>query len=762
MHLKDFIFAVINFLILFGALFLITRKMIVRMFKERKEKIAGEIEKARQAEQEAADLESRAQQEKEQSRQQERELLEKTRRQVEENSVTAASESQEAANVLRQSAEQREQQMRAIMHKEVSTQVLCQVAEETGKALRREEYAARRREMSDRFVRQVEETVSLQPSDVLNILSGNKLEVTVTGAQPLTENQLAELQRALDKKAYAARQAEEASTAPGQGDHLVRLDSRVDESLVAGVRMRVGDTVYDGTAFNRLERMTYAAEHSAAREDRSVLESVRSTLDSIDNSIDIYQTGKVISVSDGICRVSGLADVMAGEMLEFAGDLRGMVMDLEQDNVGVVLLGEFSSVREDDIVRRTGHIIEVPVGEAMCGRVVDALGRPVDGKGPIQNDGFRAVESPAPSVLHRQGVTVPLQTGIKAIDALVPIGRGQRELIIGDRQTGKTAIALDTIVNQKGKGVHCIYVAIGQKESTVANVVRKLTELGAMDYTTVVCASASEPAPMLYIAPYAGAAIGEYFMYKGKDVLIVYDDLSKQAAAYREISLLLQRPPGREAYPGDVFYLHSRLLERAARLDEASGGGSMTALPIIETQAGDVSAYIPTNVISITDGQIFLETGLFHSGTRPAINVGLSVSRVGGAAQMPAMKQVAGRLRTDLAQYRELASFAQFGSELDASTQLTLRRGQHMTELLKQDQFAAISVEDQVIAIFAANEGYADDVALADMPRFEREAVEHVKQAMPELVDVICEGGKIPGDMLEKLRSVLQGFKESF
>ena len=460
--------------------------------------------------------------------------------------------------------------------------------------------------------------------------------------------------------------------------------------------------------------------------------------------------------------MSGLADVMAGEMLEFEGSLRGMVMDLDKNNVGVVLLGDFSTIQEGDTVRRTGHIIEVPVGEAMCGRVVDALGRPVDGKGPIKNDGFRAVESPAPSVLHRQGVTVPLQTGIKAIDALVPIGRGQRELIIGDRQTGKTAIALDTIVNQKGKGVHCIYVAIGQKESTVANVVRKLTELGAMDYTTVVCASASEPAPMLYIAPYAGAAIGEYFMYKGKDVLIVYDDLSKQAAAYREISLLLQRPPGREAYPGDVFYLHSRLLERAARLDEASGGGSMTALPIIETQAGDISAYIPTNVISITDGQIFLETGLFHSGTRPAINVGLSVSRVGGAAQVPAMKQVAGRLRTDLAQYRELASFAQFGSDLDASTQATLLRGQHMTELLKQDQFAARAVEDQVIAIFAANEGYADDVDLADMPRFEREAVEYVKQAMPELVDTICAGKKIPADMLDKLRETLKSFKETF
>ena len=759
MHLKDFIFAVINFLLLFGALFLITRKMIFRMFKERKEKIAGEIEKARQAEQEAADLESRAQQEKKQSRQQERELLEKARRQVEENSVTAASDSQEAANVLRQSAVQREQQMRAIMHKEVSTQVLCQVAQETGKALRREEYAARRREMSDRFVRQVEETVSLQPSDVLNILSGNKLEVTVTGAQPLTEAQTEKLRRTLTDVFTAACRAAGEDAPCGES---IDLYSETDESVIAGMRLRVGDTVYDGSAARCLERLVHRAEQSGDESGRSVLDGVRGLLSSAGGAVDIYQVGQVISVSDGICRVSGLADVMAGEMLEFKGNLRGMVMDLDKNNVGVVLLGDFSTIQEGDTVRRTGHIIEVPVGEAMCGRVVDALGRPLDGKGPIQNDGFRAVESPAPSVLHRQGVTVPLQTGIKAIDALVPIGRGQRELIIGDRQTGKTAIALDTIVNQKGKDVHCIYVAIGQKESTVANVVRKLTELGAMDYTTVVCASASEPAPMLYIAPYAGAAIGEYFMYKGKDVLIVYDDLSKQAAAYREISLLLQRPPGREAYPGDVFYLHSRLLERAARLDEASGGGSMTALPIIETQAGDISAYIPTNVISITDGQIFLETGLFHSGTRPAINVGLSVSRVGGAAQVPAMKQVAGRLRTDLAQYRELASFAQFGSELDAATQSTLCRGQHMTELLKQDQFAAREVEDQVIAIFAANEGYADDVDLADMPRFEREAVEQVKQAMPELVDVICEGKKIPADMLDKLRSVLRGFKESF
>ena len=758
MHLKDFLFAVINFVILFGALFFITRKMIARMFKERRDKIAAALDEAKAAEDSAAALESRIEKDKEQAQQQEDELLAGTRRQVEENSVSAAESSQEAANMLRQSAAVREQQLRSIMQEEVSAQVLRQVAEATGKALQKDEYALRRKALVDDFIQNIDHSVSAQPSDLLTLSEGKKLAVTVAAAQPLPEEELASLRRKLTE-IFAAACKEAGEDVPA--GELIDLRSEVDESLVAGVRLRVGDTVYDGSALHRLERLVRDADHGC-KDGQPVLENVRQIIASADSSIDNYQVGEVISVSDGICRVAGLADVMAGEMLEFEGDLRGMVMDLEQDNVGVVLLGNFAGIQEGDVVRRTGHIIEVPVGYGMCGRVVDALGRPIDGKGPITPDGYRAVESPAPSVLHRQGVTVPLQTGIKAIDALVPIGRGQRELIIGDRQTGKTAIALDTIVNQKGKDVLCIYVAIGQKESTVANVVRKLTELGAMDYTTVVCASASEPAPMLYIAPYAGAAIGEFFMYQGRDVLIVYDDLSKQAAAYREISLLLQRPPGREAYPGDVFYLHSRLLERAARLDEATGGGSMTALPIIETQAGDISAYIPTNVISITDGQIFLETGLFHSGNRPAINVGLSVSRVGGAAQMPAMKQVAGRLRTDLAQYRELASFAQFGSELDASTQSTLCRGQHMTELLKQNQFDAKSVEDQVIAIFAANEGYADDVALADMSRFEREVVAHVKLTMPELVDVICEGKKIPADMLASLRKTLESFKESF
>ena len=746
MTIKDFLFAVINFVILFGALFLITRKMIVRMFKERKEKIAQDLEQSHQADLESQRLSTDVAQARDQARQQEDALLAETRAQVERSSREAEKLRTEEADALRRNAIQTEKQLRSQMHGQVSAQVIRQVASQAGETLKTSTFAPERQALVERYIEQVKEVVAAMPSDILNMNELKKLNISIASPEPLTDEEMKKVTQILCETFLSVR-------------------NEVDDGLVGGVRMQVGDTVYDGTLAHQLDRLSQEVEFNSRMDDQeelSVLESIREKLSGTDNSIDVYQTGKVISVSDGICHVSGLADVMAGEMLEFEGSLRGMVMDLDKNNVGVVLLGDFSTIQEGDTVRRTGHIIEVPVGEAMCGRVVDALGRPVDGKGPIRSDGFRAVESPAPSVLHRQGVTVPLQTGIKAIDALVPIGRGQRELIIGDRQTGKTAIALDTIVNQKGKDVHCIYVAIGQKESTVANVVRKLTELGAMDYTTVVCASASEPAPMLYIAPYAGAAIGEYFMYKGKDVLIVYDDLSKQAAAYREISLLLQRPPGREAYPGDVFYLHSRLLERAARLDEASGGGSMTALPIIETQAGDISAYIPTNVISITDGQIFLETGLFHSGTRPAINVGLSVSRVGGAAQVPAMKQVAGRLRTDLAQYRELASFAQFGSELDAATQSTLCRGQHMTELLKQDQFAAREVEDQVIAIFAANEGYADDVDLADMPRFEREAVEYVKQAMPELVDTICAGKKIPADMLDKLRETLKSFKETF
>ena len=465
-------------------------------------------------------------------------------------------------------------------------------------------------------------------------------------------------------------------------------------------------------------------------------------------------------MADGIARVHGLEKAMQGELLEFPGEVYGMVMNLEEDNVGAVLLGANKNINEGDTVKTTGRVVEVPVGDAMLGRVVNALGQPIDGKGPIQSDKTRPIERVASGVISRKSVDTPLQTGIKAIDAMVPIGRGQRELIIGDRQTGKTAIAIDTIINQKGQGVYCIYVAIGQKASTVANIVKSLTEYGAMDYTTVVASTASELAPLQYIAPYAGCAIGEEWMENGKDVLVVYDDLSKHATAYRTLSLLLRRPPGREAYPGDVFYLHSRLLERAAKLNDELGGGSLTALPIIETQAGDVSAYIPTNVISITDGQIYLETEMFNAGFRPAINAGLSVSRVGGAAQIGAMKKIAAPIRTELAQYRELAAFAQFGSELDADTKDRLAQGERIKEMLKQPQYKPMAVEKQVVIIYAATKRYLIDVPVEEILDFEKGLFEFVDTQYPEIFSQIREVKKLTPEIEELLDKAITAYKE--
>ncbi len=485
-----------------------------------------------------------------------------------------------------------------------------------------------------------------------------------------------------------------------------------------------------------------------------------SEIENFDAIANVSETGSVISVGDGIARVFGLENVMAGELVEFGPETVGIALNLEEDQVGVVLLGDYSSIKEGDQVRRTGRIMSIPVGEAMIGRVVNALGQPIDGKGAIHTTQFNPLERIAPGVVDRQSVKQPLQTGIKAIDAMVPIGRGQRELIIGDRQTGKTTVALDTIINQKGQGVTCIYVAIGQKRSTVAQVVRVLEEHGAMDYSIVVAATASDPAPMQYIAPYAGCSIGEYFRDSGRHALCIYDDLSKHAAAYREISLLLRRPPGREAFPGDVFYLHSRLLERAAKLSDEKGGGSLTALPFIETQAGDVSAYIPTNVISITDGQIYLETDLFNSNVRPAINVGLSVSRVGGNAQTKAMKSVAGSLRLELAQYRNLEAFAQFGSDLDKASQDQLNRGKRWVEVLKQGQYSPIPVEKQVAILFAGGNGYLDDVAVEDIRRFEAELYQFLDNAKPEVLQAIREKGALSDDIKNQLKGALKEFKE--
>ncbi len=478
--------------------------------------------------------------------------------------------------------------------------------------------------------------------------------------------------------------------------------------------------------------------------------------------LETSDTGTVIQVADGIARIHGLEKAMQGELLAFPGDVYGMVMNLEEDNVGAVLLGNASNINEGDTVKTTGRVVEVPVGDALLGRVVNALGQPIDGKGPVETEKSRQIERVASGVITRKSVDTPLQTGIKAIDAMIPIGRGQRELIIGDRQTGKTAIAIDTIINQKGKGVKCIYVAIGQKASTVANVVKMLEENGAMDYTTVVASTASELAPLQYIAPYAGCAIGEEWMENGEDVLIVYDDLSKHAAAYRTLSLLLRRPPGREAYPGDVFYLHSRLLERAARMSEEYGGGSLTALPIIETQAGDVSAYIPTNVISITDGQIYLETEMFNSGFRPAVNAGLSVSRVGGAAQIKAMKKIAAPIRVELAQYRELAAFSQFGSELDEDTREKLAQGERIREVLKQAQYATMPVEKQVLILYAATMKYLLDIEVKDVLEFEKGLLEFIDTKYPEIFRAIRETQEMSPETEELTKKAIQEFKADF
>src|SRR4026207_1538697 len=491
-------------------------------------------------------------------------------------------------------------------------------------------------------------------------------------------------------------------------------------------------------------------------------EIIRKQIESFETGVTVSEVGTVIKIGDGIAELHGLEKVMAGELLEFPHDVSGPALNLEEDKVGAVLFGEFQKIKEGDLVKRTGRIIEVPVGDALIGRVVDVLGNPIDDARPIVTDHYYPVERIAPGVVDRQPVKEPLQTGLKAIDAMVPIGRGQRELIIGDRQTGKTAVAVDTIINQKGKDVICIYVAIGQKASTVAQVVKTLQDFGAMDYTIVIKATASDPAAMQFLAPYSGAAMGEYFRDNGRHALTIYDDLSKQAAAHREISLLLRRPPGREAYPGDVFYLHSRLLERAAKLSDLKGGGSLTSLPIIETQAGDISAYIPTNVISITDGQIFLEADLFNSGFRPAINVGNSVSRVGGAAQIKAMKQVAGTLRLDLSQFRELQAFAQFGSDLDKATQAQLARGQRLTEILKQPQYRPMNIENRVLVIWAASNGYADDIAIEDVRDFEDALLKFVENSHPGVLHSIREKKSLTDEIIVDLKQVLSDFKDTW
>ena len=736
-------YGLLNFAILAAALYFIGWKLVVKMFKSRRDRIADELEQAKQAKEKAENIRAGLEKARADGDAQGEAIIAKAKETAERSSEDARRADEKSAADIAAGARSDAEQIDYELRRKLTNAAAGEITEAAAQLMSAPEYGERRAALTEKFVAELKDAIQVTPADKVRLYETGEVSAVLWSEQPLEQETVDEI-RDIIAQAF--------------DDDEVNIETDVDASLIGGLRLQVGDTVYDGSLAHRLNVIRNSIVSEAVPEG-DVAEALRGRLSKEQSKLDAFQVGTVITLSDGICRVSGLSDVMAGEMLEFGGGLRGLVMDLEKDNVGVVMLGNYDNVQEGDEVRRTGKIIEVPVGEALIGRVVDALGRPVDGKGIIHATESRAIESPAPSVLMRRPVSVPMQTGIKAIDALVPIGRGQRELIIGDRQTGKTAIALDTIINQKGKDLICIYVAIGQKESTVASFVNKLREHGAMDYTIVVCANASEPAPMLYIAPYSGAAMGEYFMYNGKDVLIIYDDLSKQAVAYREISLLLHRPPGREAYPGDVFYLHSRLLERAAKLAK---GGSITALPIIETQAGDISAYIPTNVISITDGQIFLETELFNEGVRPAVNPGISVSRVGGAAQIKSMKKIAGPLRIEYAQYRELAGFAQFGADLDKETKAQLEKGKRIVEILKQDQYAPMRVEDQVLIIFAVSSNFCNDVPVEDMKRFEKELIEFAEYHHADLLAELKNTKNFDKELQAKVAEVVKEFKAGF
>lgn len=738
-------YALINFAILVYFLVKFGKKIVAGMINGNRQSISDELDAARAAEENARHITETLDDIKAQGSAQCQEIL----AQAQERSRQSLARSVQADQLMAEShRKQTEQDILSLKQQaliELKDESSSGMIAEAGELLRSEQYAAARKAMPERFAAQLEQMLELTNSDRAKLRWGEELKATLTSAEAISAGLQERICRLVEDMAGGK----------------ICFETRIDPALIGGLRLQVGDTVYDGSLAYLLRRVS---EEINAEEipEQDIAIYFQNKFSSADTGPGCYQTGIVESLADGICRISGLSDVMAGEMLQLEGGLRGMVMDIEKDSVSAVLLGSYQAVHEGAQVRRTGKVMEVPVGEELIGRVVDGLGHPVDGRGPLLTGETRPVESPAPGIIARKPVSVPLQTGIKAIDALVPIGRGQRELIIGDRKTGKTSIAIDTIINQKGKDVICIYVAIGQKDSTVAGIVAKLRELGAMDYSIVVSAKASDPAPMLYLAPYTGAAMGEYLMYKGRHVLIVYDDLSRHAVAYRELSLLLHRPPGREAYPGDVFFIHSRLLERAACLNDENGGGSMTALPIVETQAGDISAYIPTNVISITDGQIFLEESLFNSGVRPAINAGLSVSRVGGAAQPKAMKQFASRLRMDLAQHRELESFAQFGSDLDKATRDALNRGRKLTELLKQKRYDPRTVSQQVVAIFAANEGYMDDLETEQVPAFEQRLTAYVQERDRELCKAMDDGQKLDKDQIARLHELIKEFKKDF
>ena len=730
------IYVIINFLLLILIIYLIGRKMILNIFQGRRERINKALDEISEPVPSAEDtipplpvIDNKAEIEAE-----------------------IAAREQKLADLKEKYELERESLRRETLLKSRSNLVQLTM-DKAREYMKSEDFLQAMRDQENKVADRILSLIKLTPGDMMYLEKKGKLYVSLFSSYPLKLTTIGQIHQATDKLLEDV----------GGVSSFRIVDN--EEGLIGGFRLRIGDTVYDYTVKDRLYMLQEALNAMPLKETdfKTMLDKMRKTVDKIKIDVDVFQLGRVLSVSDGICWLDGLADIMYGELVEFVDAYKkmyGMVMDVQQDKIGCVIFGKFEHIESYSRVRRLGRMAETPVGEELGGRVVDPIGHPIDGKGRIWSHETRPIEWAAPAIPDRQPVKVPLETGIKAIDALVPIGRGQRELIIGDRQTGKTSIAVDTIINQKGKDVTCIYVAIGQKETTVATIVDRLQKEGAMDYTTVVCASASDSASLQYIAPFAGTAMAEYFMYKGKDVLIIYDDLSKHAISYRELSLLLHRPSGREAYPGDIFYLHSRLLERSAKLSDEAGGGSITALPIIETLAGDISAYIPTNVISITDGQIFLESDLFNAGQRPAVNVGLSVSRVGGSAQTIFMKQVASNLRTGLAQYREYASFTQFGADIDEATRKTLATGERMMAALKQDRYAPMPTWEQALLIYAVSNGAADNIDPSQIGDFQKKLLDWFKSDQGSLCDRLKTGQKMSKETKAELDSALAEFRK--
>lgn len=733
----NILYYLINFAILVGIIVIFGRKTIVSIFRSRRERIDSELLEAENVSEDAPEDDPPAEP-----------LPEVDRSAV----LEAQAASEQKIRQIQTFGEQECRELRLEKLKKVRRAALDLFAEEVEKRFRAGDYAENEQARNAQTIENILSEISLTPGDMSYLKRHDVLYVTLTSAAPVSD----EIVKKVDSVTTELLEKVGGRTS---------LWVKEDPSLIGGLCLRIGDTIYDGTVSEKIYQFRKAVEKTQVTETDtadSMLAFFREKASETENKIYVYQLGRVISVSDGICWMDGLSDIMYGEVIEFDCGERGMVLDIQRDRIGCVVFGRYEHIDSYSRVRRVGRIASVPVGEGLLGRVVDAIGNPIDGKGHIRYSEKRPIEFGAPGILDRAPVKSPLHTGIKAIDALVPIGKGQRELLIGDRQTGKTAIVLDTILNQKGKDVICIYVGIGQKETTISDFKEKLERYGALDYTIIVATTASGSAAMQYIAPFAATAIGEHFMYSGKDVLIIYDDLSKHAVAYRELSLLLQRPSGREAYPGDIFYLHSRLLERSAHLSDELGGGSMTALPIIETQAGDISSYIPTNVISITDGQIFLESELFHEGQRPAVNVGLSVSRVGGAAQTKLMKQVSSSLRTKLAQYRELAEFTQFGTDIDEETRQTLNAGEHLTEALKQGCFSPLDDWKQALLLYAVSEGFTDKIKVERIHSFEKALYKSFERQSPELVEFLKSGRKITPEYAKPIREAIAAAAERF